>query len=73
MGKLRIRKEEVIMVENLIECDICGSMVEFQEMEEFIDKSQGLKIYVCNLCMKEAEKREAYDEQIINLRFKTSE
>ena len=53
MGKLRIRKEEVIMVENLIECDICGSMVEFQEMEEFIDKSQGLK----NICMQSMYER----------------
>lgn len=60
------------MVENFTECDICERIVKFQEIEEFIDKSQGLKIYVCDLCMKEAEKRETYDEQIINMRFKIS-
>ena len=61
------------MLENFINCDICGNTIKFRDAEEFIDKSQGLKIYVCEACMKEAEKREAYDEQIINLRFKTSE
>lgn len=52
-----------------VECDVCGKEVDYQDTEDFIDESQGLKVYVCSKCTKEAEKREEYDEKILDMRL----
>ena len=52
-------------------CDRCGKTTEPQEiLEEFIDKSQGLKVYVCETCVKEQEDKEDYYESILDKRVK---
>lgn len=52
-----------------IECDRCKKVVEPQEVEEFIiDKSCGLKGYICHSCIKEQEQLEDYYESILDKR-----
>ena len=56
-----------------VQCDGCGKTTEPQEvLEEFIDKSQGLKVYICESCVKEEEDKEDYYESILDKRVKTN-
>lgn len=55
----------------IVECDRCGAIVKPQEVEEFlIDKSCGLKGYICDSCIKEQEQLEDYYESILDKRIK---
>jgi uncharacterized protein YlaI len=52
-----------------VECEVCRNIVEIQEVELQIDETCGFKFYMCDECIKEASRREEYDEKIIGMRF----
>ena len=56
-----------------VECDICGKVVEPQEVEEvLIDESCGLKGCICDSCAKEQKDKEDYYESILDKRLITN-
>lgn len=54
----------------MTECVICEKPIEIKEAEMFIDKTEGVKVYVCDYCIKENEQHDKYYEDLLNMRLK---